>query len=701
MNRITGARIKAAAGIHARKQLRNLGAKVRYAAGAATFNGSKAYATWEFNPSDNFVFDFAINYPAMPDNALVNRREADLISAYTLHEIGHVAFTDNNVMRDSSRLMFHLWNGIEDARIEHAVIVSGKANGARSSFKRLMSKFTMTVDSQGFNPTSINAAPFALALICRAALGDGNGYAKTLLDRIPEPKRALYAAAAAAMPGMPLDRSGSEVARKVAQAFLDGWLALEPDVLSKPQQVINGAAPEQQEQQDQQEQQEQQPEPGTDSPPSFDDSDDDGDQDQGGEGLTDDADDADAEDSENSSFGWDDDNAGEASDGESADSDAIADAIAEANAQGEQDDSTEADDVLLDGTGADEDTEPDYSPGGDAFQDAPEQFDESEVKAAEPNVDDLFEAIFNRTKKAVDLPPVLAGCRTEIRRWNNVEFDEQKNKRAARKYTREAALPALKAQLYRVLRAPERVGWDAGALGGRFDGKRTARMMAGSEAVFKRRWVAEGIDTVVSVLIDMSGSMKGESIKQSVDLGWTIAQAAETAGCDVEVLGFTSAFNKYGGASGWGNGLDGDLVQNNIRSRDCATLVVAKRWQDKVANCAQYFNVMKRAAQGSTPDYSAIRTVAEQLSNHRAQRKLVIVITDGCGDVPEVKALTEAAFDLYGVDVIGFGIGISPDYFKRAYAVGETVGYDLNSLHKTCLKSVADQLAKRDVRRVV
>ena len=691
MNRITGARVKAAAGIHARKQLRNLGASLRSAAGAATFKGDKAYATWDFSPDTGWIVDFAINYPAMPDNALVNRREADLISAYTLHEIGHVAFTDNKAVHKVPGLVFHLWNGIEDARIEHAVIASGKANGARSAFKRLMSKFTMTVDSQGFNPTSINAAPFALALICRAALGDGNGYAKTLLDRIPEPKRALYAAAAAAMAGMPLDRTGSAVALQVAKDFLAGWLALEPTALDKPQDVVNSAAPEQQEQQEQQDESADDGMPSLDALDDADDMDQDTDQDGMGE-------DTDADNSQNSGFDWDQDNNGDAADdldGDAADADAIADAIANAA----QDDSAEVDDVLLDSTDTD-DAEPDAGHGGESFEDVLEQFDENDVISAEPNVDDLFQSILSRTQKPVDLAPVLPGSRTEIRRWNNVEFDEQKNKRAARKYTREAALPALKAQLYRVLRAPERVGWDTGALGGRFDGKRTARMMAGSESVFKRRWVAEGIDTVVSVLIDMSGSMKGESIKQSVDLGWTIDQAAETAGCDVEVLGFTSAYNRSGSASAGGTDLNGEYVSNNTGSRDCATLVVAKRWQDKVANCAQYFNIMKRAACGGTPDYSAIRTVAEQLSNHRAQRKLVIVITDGCGDVPEVKALTEAAYVMYGVDIIGFGIGISNEWFKQAYTVGSTVGFDLNSLHKTCLKSVADQLAKRDFRRV-
>ena len=341
---------------------------------------------------------------------------------------------------------------------------------------------------------------------------------------------------------------------------------------------------------------------------------------------------------------------------------------------------------------------------GSGFSDATESFDEDDSFKAEPNIDDLFEQISNRTKAPINLQTCNPARRTEMRKWRTIDFDEVASKRAAKRMHK-AALPAMKAQLYRMLKAPERCGWDGGALGGRFDGKRSARMMAGSEAVFKRRWIADGINTVVSVVVDMSGSMKGDPLKQSVDLAWTIAEACESAGAEVEVLGFNTSYYAYQ-PSGYDMGGNFRVIDN--RGCDPATLIVAKRFQDKLQSCGQYFAVMKRAANGGTPDYSAIRSVCEQLSNSPAQRKLVIVITDGLGHVDDVKRLTEVSHDLFGVDVIGFGIGISKVHFDRAYSIGDVVksswgedgSYGYHDLHKTVLKSVATQLERRDIRRV-
>lgn len=682
-NRVQGARLKAAAAAHARKQLSALGANVTAKRGQASFKGSNAYAYWSLCGDD--VVSYGINYPALPDNALISRREADLIAAYTLHEIGHVAYTNNSVTKGVKRLVFHLWNGIEDARIEHAVIASGKAAGARSAFKRLMSKYTSQLPDE-FNPTSINSAPFALALICRAALGDGNGFAKTLLDRIPEPKRSLYATVVDAMPGLALDRTGTFEALKLAEAFLDGWLALEPDAVKKPVDVL--PPPGGVDNPDEQAADEYDLEPdGEAQPDEYDDVDDQYSEPQGsGEGG-------------DEGFDWDDDPAdGDAADGEDgADADAISDAIKDAL---DAEPADAGDSTLLDQS--EDDVEEEVSGGsgeGAQFDDVLDEFHENKVMQPEPNVDDIFQQIMERTKAPIDLPPVLHANRTLIRDWRTVVEQDESGQRRHYRALHKAALPALKAQLYRILKAPERCGWDGGALGGRFDGKRTSRMMAGSELVFKRRWVSDGINTAVSVVIDMSGSMKGDRIKQSVALGWTIAEAAEAAGAEVEVVGFSSRYAFYPDS---GTGLDGEWKSPDLgaEARHPACLIVAKRWQDKCANVAQFFNVMKRAAEGGTPDYSAVRTVAEQLSTHTAGRKLVIVITDGCGQIHEMKALTKSAYDLYGVDVIGFGIGIDSKTFANAYHLGATVDWQLRDLHKTCLKSVADQLAARDHRRV-
>jgi len=70
----------------------------------------------------------------------------------------------------------------------------------------------------------------------------------------------------------------------------------------------------------------------------------------------------------------------------------------------------------------------------------------------------------------------------------------------------------------------------------------------------------------------------------------------------------------------------------------------------------------------------------------------------GYGD--SVKRLTEASYDLYGVDIVGFGIGVHAESFANAYSVGAAIGWNLDNLHKTALKSVAKQLEARDLRRV-
>ena len=696
-NQIIGARVKAAALVHAQKQLGNLGFRFKSGAGSATFHGETAYAAWEASAGD-WVGAFRINYPEMPDNALVSRREADLISAYTLHEIGHVAYTEAKITSGKTALVHYLYNGIEDGRIEHAVIASGKARGARSMFKRLMSKFTSKIVAGGdFNPASINSAPFALALVSRAALGDGNGFAKQLLSRIPEPYQSLYAAVADGIKSAPLDRSGSAVSLSLAQQFLDGWLRINPDALNRPV-----APPPLGEPQDGE---------GISMPGG--EGDQDGDPAEGA--LPDQQEEEQLSDRDGPSGHWsppdrdlfDADNYGDGFDDSDEQLSPEEQAAAEADAKerdelaeqmaGAAEAAPEADDSIL---SALPESDSDDDEGGDRvgepFQalDQPDQFDEGKVIKPEPEVDDVFKSIRERTRDAVTLRSVPAANRSDMRKWSKLQELTDKTRKSHLKKLNRHAMPALKAQLYRVLKAPERCGWDGGAMGGRFDGKRAPRMLAGSEQVFKRRWLAEGIDTAVSVVIDMSGSMKGSAIDSAVDLAWTIAQACEGARADVEVVGFQSA--RYPVYTG-GYDMRGEW-HSSQGSSDC-TLVVAKRFADRCESVAHHFQVMKRLPDMGTPDYEACKTVVEQLSEMPHKRKVVIMVTDGCGDVADMHRLGEGAWKLYGVDVIGFGIHIDARRFARAYPVGSPVSLD--SLHKTGLKGIVKQLESRDQRRVI
>jgi hypothetical protein len=278
-------------------------------------------------------------------------------------------------------------------------------------------------------------------------------------------------------------------------------------------------------------------------------------------------------------------------------------------------------------------------------------------------------------------------------RWKNIpEANDRAMKKALKEMNRHTA-PALKAQLYRVLKAPERCGWDGGAMGGRFDVKRSPRLIAGSERVFRRRWFEEGINTAVSIVVDLSGSMRGTGIKEAVYLAWTIACACESARADVEVLGFCETGRPVhsGGTALYGGYVPG--ATSNV------ILAVAKRFTDTCASTVRYFQKMLSLPSGGTPDYSACKTVVEQLSAKPHQRKIVIMLTDGCGDMANMNALGAASWNLYGVDVIGFGIEVHPEVFARAYPLGSPVS--LNSLHKTGLKSIIKQLELRDKRRIM
>ena len=628
-HRINGARVKAAARAHALKQLRHFGVSFHDGAGSTTFKGETAFASWNAGGLNGALQSFRINYPALPDNAMLSRREADLIAAYTLHELGHVAHTDNSVPRGEQLVVFKLWNGIEDARIEHAVIASGKARGARSMFKKLMSKFTSTHLGDQFNPTSINSAPFTLALVCRAAYGDGNGFAKSLLARIPEPYKSWYAAAAAGVIELPLDRSGTRGALSLARAFLEAWLSEFPDALARPEQTPDDARVN--------------PKPSSgDSDDSdsdeqlsdsggFGDSDDDESEDEGdapygdGSASDDDLDDNDFDFEPVAGDRWDDD-AHDRDDG----TDGVSRDQLEQDAADATEAAPESDDSLFDSAGDDADDGEGGSAGGDGGDSSFEpvendSFDEERCLAPEPNVDDVFKNARGRTKAPIDLPDSVSPARSDMSKWKNLVGKDETSIKRSFKRLKKGSLPALKAQLYRILKAPEICGWDSGALGGR--------------------------------------------------------------------------------------GLDGSYSSGEYNST--ATLVVAKRFNQKLAKVAHHFGFMKKVTGGGTPDYTAVKGVCEQLSQLPHQRKVVIVITDGLGEdcgsyIDEarnrvvtdyhMRKLSDASQQLFGCDVIGFGIHCSAAQFATAYPIGTPV--DLGSLGKSTLKGVIKQLELRDTRRV-
>lgn len=652
MRKVKSAAVKAAALSHARKQLRAIigSDAVGVNCGSVDFRGQIAYAQWALSADRSSVASFHINYPDMPDNSWLTRRDADLISAYTNHEVGHVAFTLNLEVRGASHLLRMLWNGIEDARIEHAVALSGRANGARSGFKQLLSSMTAKI-SDRFNPTSINSAPFALALVCRAAYGDGNGYAKTLLDRIPEPKRSIYKAAADGVIKLPLDRSGTAGAMALAREFIESWSRIEP-IDANDQQ--HNKQPEQSYE--------------------FDDRDDDQSDDQ-------------------------DDSQSDGEDGLDEEAENELAAAEEESEAGEVSSAGSFEPVDIDD--ASEGSSGDGSESSEMFAEQTENYSEELCKSPEPSIDEVFDRVRSRVERCITLPVTPKVPITRMSQWASIkqkQDDEAAVRRAFRKLSK-SSLPALKAQLYQVLKSPERVGWDSGSIGGRFDVRRAPRMLAGSEAVFKRRWLSEGIETAVTVLVDMSGSMRGDRAKDASDLAWTIAQAAESAGAMVEVAGFRSPNMFEHTIRNSGYSLFGEFNSGTGYDGMQGVLVIAKQFNERCNSVPLNFAKLPSMSTGNTPDYTCLRAAVERLSTVDANRRIVIVITDGFGERNKVKLMTCVSKNLFDVEVVAFGIGTCDEDLKMAYNVGAAVRRS-DDLAAVALKKIIKQLKASDHRRV-
>jgi hypothetical protein len=135
-------------------------------------------------------------FPSLRDTAEIGTPLFNRLVGYALHELGHAWFTSGSVWddavrdaRDDGRLLGNLINGLEDPRIELAVINSGYAANARPLFESL-TNYILDKGKPGdyVNPDDLQNVAFQLAIEGRRL----NGYA---ISASPVWQRSKYAAA--------------------------------------------------------------------------------------------------------------------------------------------------------------------------------------------------------------------------------------------------------------------------------------------------------------------------------------------------------------------------------------------------------------------------------------------------------------------------------------------------------------------------
>ena len=184
-------------------------------------------------------------------------------------------------------------------------------------------------------------------------------------------------------------------------------------------------------------------------------------------------------------------------------------------------------------------------------------------------------------------------------------------------------------RLQRKLMARQRRSWAFDLEEGILDGARLARVIANPDVplTFKQEKEMPFKDTVVSILIDNSGSMRGRPIAIAATTTDIIAQTLERCGLKTEILGFTTR--------AWKGGKSRELWLENGRPEKPGRLNDVRHIIYKDANAPtrrarrNLGLMLKEGILKENIDGEALVWAYNRLSRRPEERKILLVISDG------------------------------------------------------------------------
>jgi len=287
---------------------------------------------------------------------------------------------------------------------------------------------------------------------------------------------------------------------------------------------------------------------------------------------------------------------------------------AEANPEQSQDqtqDESQAQ-VTLDEMSGDEDTEETEMPEGEAPLDPPPP---PPLSDADPN----YKAYVTEFDEEIGAEELAEQAELErLRAYLDQQLDPLKG-----------AVSRLANKLQRRLQAQQNRSWEFDREEGILDAGRLARVVANptTPLSFKVEKDTEFRDTVVTLLIDNSGSMRGRPISIAAICADVLARTLERCAVKVEILGFTTR--------AWKGGLSREkwLAQGRElqpgRLNDLRHIVYKSAdapWRRTRENLGL---MMKEGLLKENIDGEALEWAHRRLLGRREQRKILMVISDG------------------------------------------------------------------------
>ena len=257
----------------------------------------------------------------------------------------------------------------------------------------------------------------------------------------------------------------------------------------------------------------------------------------------------------------------------------------------------------------------------------------------------------------------------QLRQWR-VQMDEEGR-------TAHAQVLQLAQRFRQGLAETEQDGWRFGLEEGLLDGARLAQLVGNplNRAVYKDVDRQARVRCAVTLLLDCSGSMKAHAQSLSI-LVDVLGRALDLAGVEVEILGFTTgAWNGGRALRDWQRA---GRPQGPGRLNETLHLVF-KSAQEPWRSGRQGLAALRRAdLYREGVDGEALLWAAQRLLSSQAERRFLMVISDGC----PMDSATHQANDAHYLDqhlqqvlaglaqaaqvqVLGLGVGLDLGVFYR------------------------------------
>lgn len=184
----------------------------------------------------------------------------------------------------------------------------------------------------------------------------------------------------------------------------------------------------------------------------------------------------------------------------------------------------------------------------------------------------------------------------------------------------------------RLLQSTNRTQTRRGLEEGRLDMGRLVPIVNGSRDIYYDRKIRQDVNSAVSILVDNSYSMMGDPLAICQKASIILDTAITGTKTDLEINGFT--------------GSDSQPIIYQYR-----------KFGQKGQAAAASLGKMTTVQLGGTPISVPILEAQRSLEQHKAPRKIMIIITDGAAsDLERTKQAHDLAV-LKGVNVLGIGIG--------------------------------------------